>query len=349
MGVNSVLLHVGKALENIRRSMVESELSRDVHRLKDENEEKINRLDMTAETKRQLTEEYHGQLLKIMSKTRSPSLLATIIRENVPMDLTCVGACTSMIHKMLQTKYGTFTGLTITVHGENGLKQSFSSGTGGPEIHLYLKGNHFTLGAGESTVVTTGNNCLYGALATAIPDLQAVGEDSFRSMLCDFIQHDDSMHHHIRQGWHRVPLKHGAVGGARKSPANTTNKGNGTFKAPRVILSNGRPKVKPKAPGLSKTPYVDDESSTTNELQGESSQPVTNDSRTPEYHLDSRLSHHTGRFAGELKKTAEIMNKPMHKLIKAGRSMFKASRNCSGQDQQQAHVVRVSMLEESLA
>ncbi|XP_041782118.1 uncharacterized protein LOC121598850 isoform X1 [Anopheles merus] len=348
MGVNSVLLHVGTALKDIRRSMVESELSRDVHRLKDEHEQKMNRPDMTAETKRQLTEEYHGQLLKIMHKTRSPSLFATIIRENVPMDLTCVGACTPMIHKMLQAQHGALSGLTITVHGEKGIKQSFSSGTGGPEIHLDLKGNHFTFGAGESTVATTGNNCLYGALATAIPDLQAVGEDSFRSMLCDSIQHDDSMHHHIRQGWHSVPLKHGAVGGAHKSPANTTNKGDGTFKAPTVILSNDRPKGKPKARCLSKTPYVDDESSTTNELQGESSQPVTNDSRTPEYHLDSRVAHHTGRFAGELKKIAEITNIPVDELIKAGRSMFKASRNCSGQDQQQAHVVRVSILEERL-
>nr|XP_049465269.1 uncharacterized protein LOC125906394 isoform X1 [Anopheles coluzzii]XP_049465270.1 uncharacterized protein LOC125906394 isoform X1 [Anopheles coluzzii]XP_049465271.1 uncharacterized protein LOC125906394 isoform X1 [Anopheles coluzzii] len=348
MGVNSVLLHVGTALKDIRRSMVESELSRDVHRLKDEHEQKMNKLDMTAETKRQLTEEYHGQMLKIMHKTRSPSLFATIIRENVPMDLTCVGACTPMIHKMLQAQHGALSGLTITVHGEKGIKQSFSSGTGGPEIHLDLKGNHFTFGAGESTVATTGNNCLYGALATAIPDLQAVGEDSFRSMLCDSIQHDDSMHHHIRQGWHRVPLKHGAVGGARKSPANTTNKGDGTFKAPTVILSNDRPKGKAKARCLSKTPYVDDESSTTNELQGESSQPVTNDSRTPEYHLDSRVAHHTGRFAGELKKIAEITNIPVDELIKAGRSMFKASRNCSGQDQQQAHVVRVSILEERL-
>uniref|UniRef100_A0A182HHU0 Uncharacterized protein n=1 Tax=Anopheles arabiensis TaxID=7173 RepID=A0A182HHU0_ANOAR len=69
---------------------------------------------------------------------------------------------------------------------------------------------------------------------------------------------------------------------------------------------------------------------------------------TPEYHLDSRVAHHTGRFAGELKKIAEITNIPVDELIKAGRSMFKASRNCSGQDQQQAHVVRVSILVERL-
>uniref|UniRef100_A0A182IBC4 Uncharacterized protein n=1 Tax=Anopheles arabiensis TaxID=7173 RepID=A0A182IBC4_ANOAR len=186
MGVKMATSFVSKELKDITRSMAESNRAKKVHRLKKEHEQKINRPDMKTETKRQLTDQYHGQLLKIMHKTRNPSLFATIIRENVPMDLTCVGACTPMIHKLLQAQNPAITGLTITVHGEKGIKQSFQSGKGGPEVHLELKDNHFTVSQEEETQVDTfNNNCLYGALATAIPELRALAPTTFRYMLKD--------------------------------------------------------------------------------------------------------------------------------------------------------------------
>uniref|UniRef100_A0A182Q6M4 SecA DEAD-like N-terminal domain-containing protein n=1 Tax=Anopheles farauti TaxID=69004 RepID=A0A182Q6M4_9DIPT len=142
--------------------------------------------------------------------------------------------------------------LTITVHGEKGIKQSFSSGTGGPEIHLDLVDNHFTLTGSESDNSVSRNNCLFGALSEAIPALQLIGANEFRNL-------------------------------------------------------------------------------------------ISHDIRRPDYHLDSRLSHHTLRFAGELKKISEETNIPLDNLIKAGRSLYKASRASAGPDFHQAHVLRICL------
>ncbi|XP_061510531.1 uncharacterized protein LOC133392815 [Anopheles gambiae] len=214
-GVQLALSYVAEGLMHIRDSP-NTTLDRHVDKLKNKYEKKITRPDMTDDTKRQLIDQYHGRLLKMLHKTRSPSLLGTIIRENVPMDLKCVGACTNIVHRMLQEQNSNITGLTITVRGKKGIEQSFTSGKNGRKVYLELLENHFTVSQVKgSNIDTTENNSLYGALTIALPTLQSIEPTVFRSKLSKYIENNKSLHHLIQQSLQHAPLKQGVIVSAK--------------------------------------------------------------------------------------------------------------------------------------
>ncbi|UIP91465.1 hypothetical protein IYZ83_004890 [Wolbachia pipientis] len=105
-----------------------------------------------------------------MIKTRNPDLLADIVRENIPMDMTCVNACTQVVYKILKEQGVVIPGLIVIVQGNGGIRQEFSSiseGTGRIIIPLELKDNHFEF-CGSSISENSSeskNNCLYEALS----------------------------------------------------------------------------------------------------------------------------------------------------------------------------------------
>lgn len=180
----------------------------------------------TSRTENHITKKYHKDLRKLMIKTRNPNLLADIVRENIPMDMTCVSASTQVVYKILKAQGVAITGLTIIVKGDYGIGQEFSMSEGAEKIviPLKLKDNHFEF-CGGSTSENNGssgsnNNCLYEALSEAIPGLRdIITPEEFRAEVANCIEHDEGIRYHIQQGWHQLPISLGAFGGFQREPS----------------------------------------------------------------------------------------------------------------------------------
>jgi hypothetical protein len=114
-----------------------------------------------------------------MTKTGNPDLFADMVRGNIPMDMTCVSACTQVVLNIIKERGVEFSGLTIIIEADNGIRQTFSSASDGAEgtiIKLTLQDNHFQLcGSGALESNRDGEskyNCLHEALAEAIPQTE---------------------------------------------------------------------------------------------------------------------------------------------------------------------------------
>lgn len=222
-GANHLVRYVGRKVGEAYQSYKESEYLEHFEELKQEYKEKLQseqQCDNTSKTENHITEEYHKDLRKLMIKTRNPDLLADIVRENIPMDMTCVNACTQVVYKILKEQRVVISGLTIIVEGDGGIRQEFSSMSEGSEriiIPLELKDNHFEF-CGSITSENSSeskNNCLYEALSEAIPGLRnIISPEGFRDKVANCIKHDKGIRYHIQQGWHRLPISLGAFGGA---------------------------------------------------------------------------------------------------------------------------------------
>ncbi|WP_264685759.1 helicase-related protein [Wolbachia endosymbiont (group B) of Pandemis corylana] len=233
-GANHLVRYVGRKIGEAYQSYKESEYLEHFEELKQEYKEKLQseqQCDNTSKAEDHMTEKYHEDLRKLMIKTRNPDLLADIVRENIPMDMTCVNACTQVVYKILKEQGVVIPGLIVIVQGNGGIRQEFSSiseGTGRIIIPLELKDNHFEF-CGSSTSENSSeskNNCLYEALSEAIPGLRnIISPEGFRDKVADCIKHDKGIRYHIQQGWHRLPISLGAFGGKRyiSVPTSTLN------------------------------------------------------------------------------------------------------------------------------
>ncbi|CAF3305362.1 unnamed protein product, partial [Rotaria sp. Silwood2] len=164
---------------------------------------------------------YHKALVRLLAKTRDATLFASILRENVPMDMTCVQACTVVIHQCM-LKMNTvdnqklFTGICIIVEGADGSSYEYSSASNpSHKITLTLDNNHFNVTASGSSE-PSNNNCLYESLISQIPRLRTVFSNgtAFREHLSDYIEYDENLQYTISQGWHKFAIKKGSYGGA---------------------------------------------------------------------------------------------------------------------------------------
>ncbi|XP_052892285.1 uncharacterized protein LOC128300304 [Anopheles moucheti] len=219
--LNDALTRIRKFVKRIPHNVKRIALKRKMKRLKEKYDKAINAPNTTEEMKENLKKDYHAQLKKIMYKTKSPSLFAKIIQENVPMDLTCAAACVPLIHHLLGKMGFDVKGIVLTVQAEQGAEQSFCSGSVDENsvrnVVLQLKDNHFTCSGNELDI--GNNNCLFAALSEAIPELRGIRADDFRKQIADTIKHEPSVQHRIRQGWHRFPIKKfNAIGGKAVVP-----------------------------------------------------------------------------------------------------------------------------------
>ncbi|WP_353273498.1 DEAD/DEAH box helicase [Wolbachia endosymbiont (group A) of Agelastica alni] len=235
-GANHLVRCIGKKVQEAYQSYKESGYFERFEGLKQEHKEKLQseqQCDNTSKTENHITEKYHKDLRKLMIKTRNPDLLADIVRENIPMDMICVSACTQVVYKILKEQRVVISGLTIIVEGDGGIRQEFSSMSEGSEriiIPLELKDNHFefcgSITSENNRSSESKNNCLYEALSEAIPELKnIISPEGFRDKVADCIKHDKGIRYHIQQGWHRLPISLGAFGGKRyiSVPTSTLN------------------------------------------------------------------------------------------------------------------------------
>ena len=222
-GANQLVGFVSSSIKKEYRSYKEDQYRERFETLKKKFDTKVKDDKLNAEKNRNEVKNYHEALIKLLGKTKDAKLFANILRENVPMDMTCVQACTNVVHHcMLQMNTvdieKSFTGVQITVQGTDGSSYEYSSSSDPSHtITLILDNKHFSVTATESTDISK-NNCLYESLVGQIPALKTVFSDgtAFREHLADYIEHDENLQYVISQGWHKFAIKKESYGGAIK-------------------------------------------------------------------------------------------------------------------------------------
>nr|XP_019535391.2 uncharacterized protein LOC109406852 isoform X2 [Aedes albopictus] len=166
-----------------------------------------------------MIEQRNTMQVSVLATTTDPSQFADVVRQGVPMDLTCVRAVPEVL-KALNINIPT---LVINVHVDGSTPYRFgtlqnSSGDDGLVIDLVLRDNHYQLrGLPEeyqsSHVTSEDNNCLYDALVRVIPQLTDVTGPEFRRKLADYIETNPDIRRHIQLGKHQTLLQGGVYGG----------------------------------------------------------------------------------------------------------------------------------------
>ncbi|XP_076658485.1 uncharacterized protein LOC143362324 [Halictus rubicundus] len=320
---NHLVRYVGRKIGEAYQTYKENRYREDFEKRREEYHEELQNAnkqqhDNTSQTEKHITEKYHEDLLKLMKKTRSPDLFADIVKENVPMDMLCVDACTQVIHRVLRKK-GIKKEITVNVKGEGGIRQEFSSMSESAEktiISLELKDNHFQFCGsnpaensrnGEST-----NNCLYEALSEAIPGLRdIITPEELRAEAANSIQCDKRLRHHIEQSWHTLPLSLKAFGGASSR---------------------------------SKSDVVPDPESTSceNEMFYDH-EDYQHRERKVSSHITGRLMRFL-RLGGMTQRVSEQENINRDKVVESGASRFQDRRSNRGRHVHAAHMVRVGAI-----
>ena len=219
-GVNKLVGFIGRTIKEEYRSWKKDEHRKQFESLKKNYDAKVRDDKLNAKQHQKEQKAYHEALIKLLAKTRDATLFADIIRENVPMDMTCVQACTNTIHRFIlefniMNDKNPFSGIRITVDGADSLSYEYSSSSDPSHtIPLTLENNHFSAAGNESMKAST-NNCLYEALIDKIPELKTVFRNgvAFREYLSNYIEHDESLRYTISQGWHEFAIKSGSYGG----------------------------------------------------------------------------------------------------------------------------------------
>jgi hypothetical protein len=222
-GANQLVDFVGNSIKKQCRSYKEEKYREEFESLKKDFDAKVKDAKLDAEEHRKEVKTYHEALVKLLAKTRDAKLFANILRENVPMDMTCVQACTNVIDQCMRRlktadSKTEFTGIRIVIEGTDGSSYEYSSSADPSHtISLALDDNHFRI-SGNGNIEASQNNCLYEALMNHIPELKTAFSDgiAFREHLSDYIENDESLQYTIAQGWHRFAIKKGSYGGAIK-------------------------------------------------------------------------------------------------------------------------------------
>ncbi|CAF3393099.1 unnamed protein product [Rotaria sp. Silwood2] len=224
-GANQLISLAGNAIKKKYRSMKEEKYQKQFDSLKKEFDDKTKNEQMSANEYEEELQAYHDNLMKLLAKTRSPKMFANILRENVPMDMICAQACTFVLHKYMSEMNITndgkkFTGIHITVQGQDGSSHEYSSASNpSHSITIQLDGNHFVIGGQDNgNIDTSKNNCLYQALVSKYPGLKEAFADgaAFRHHLSNYIETDKYMSYTISQGWHKFSITKSSYGGAIK-------------------------------------------------------------------------------------------------------------------------------------
>ncbi|XP_035792439.1 uncharacterized protein LOC118466796 [Anopheles albimanus] len=172
---------------------------------------------------------YHKSLLKLMTKTRSPDLMADLVKENVPMDYTCVAALPVLLSRITMER-----NIKIVIEGPDGKDHQFSSDTQSSTdtkiIRLKLKDNHFTLCEESMNRIGdfdgSNNSCLYVAMMQAMPEMD-MSQTDFRNAVANCIRTDPAIRRSIEKGYHHKLLAKGFYGGRapEKESKQETEKG----------------------------------------------------------------------------------------------------------------------------
>ncbi|XP_025153364.1 uncharacterized protein LOC112588266 isoform X2 [Harpegnathos saltator] len=216
-----IVSYAGSQIQSMYSDYKERKYTDEFQQYKKEYEEKMQELNMPEEERKQVEKEYHNNLQNLLIKTRNPKLFADIVRENVPMDTTCVAACLPVLQRMLENHGFNVEGLTLIVDEASGLSErisTMSDGEQGIEIRIFLKDGHFQVSQDDSSNSGASggtNNCLYETLCQYIPGLDSMSADMFREEVAKEIETSPGIRDRLSYGWHQYRIGVGLIGGKK--------------------------------------------------------------------------------------------------------------------------------------
>ncbi|EFN87238.1 Protein translocase subunit secA [Harpegnathos saltator] len=222
-----IMYYAGRQIQSMYSDYKESNYSDEFQQYKQEYEEKMQELrDMTEEEHMQVKKEYHSNLQNLLIRTRNPKLLADIVRENVPIDTTCMAACLPVLQRMLANHGFNVEGLTFVIDGAPGLSErisTMSDGEQGTVIRIFLKDDHFQLSRDDNSnsgASDGSNNCLYETLCQYIPGLDSISAETFREEVAKEIETSPGIRDRLSYGGHQYRLRIGLFGGKKARSRN---------------------------------------------------------------------------------------------------------------------------------
>ncbi|XP_037943349.1 uncharacterized protein LOC119676188 [Teleopsis dalmanni] len=210
-GVNHLIKHVRKNIQRVHTYYTEQGYSENFEQLKQIcMKNLLQKADEAKEIEEQITEKYHKDLIKLLTKTKNPELYADMIEEGIPMDIACIGASTQIIKRLLKNN-GYKKDIKIVIEENNGIKQEFFSLSEEQEcitISLKLKDNYFNIcktNTSENDNSESKNNCLYEAVLKEFSPLKdAMSREQFRTEVIDCIKSDKEIRNYIKKGGHQT-------------------------------------------------------------------------------------------------------------------------------------------------
>ncbi|EFN78488.1 Protein translocase subunit secA [Harpegnathos saltator] len=182
-------------------------------------EEKMQEL-LFEEERKQIEKGYHRNLQNLLMKTRNPKLFADIVRENVPIDTTCVTACHWVLQRMLENHEFNVEKrqLTLIVDDPFYLSEKISTmsdGEQGTVVRIFLKDGYFQVNRtyrSYSGANNSSNNYLYETLCRYIPDLRKMSAETFREEIANIIETSPGIRDRLLYGWHQFRIGVGLIG-----------------------------------------------------------------------------------------------------------------------------------------
>ncbi|XP_019695841.2 uncharacterized protein LOC105180820 [Harpegnathos saltator] len=184
--------------------------------------------DMPKEESKQVEKQYHSNLRNLLMKTHNPKLFADIVRENVPINTTCVAACLPVIQHMLEHHGFNVEGLTLVVDEASGLSERISTMSDGEQdivIRMFLKDGHLQVSRDDnanSDASHGSKNCLYETLCQYIPDLDSMSAETFRKKLAKRIENSPGIRYRLLYGRHQYRIGVGLIGGKKTRSRSST-------------------------------------------------------------------------------------------------------------------------------
>uniref|UniRef100_A0A2M4B8K5 Putative preprotein translocase subunit seca n=1 Tax=Anopheles marajoara TaxID=58244 RepID=A0A2M4B8K5_9DIPT len=147
-----------------------------------------------------IEKKYDNILLTLLIKTHSADLVFDLIRENRPMDWTCIAAFPALLSRITKEE-----NIKIVVEKPDGETQIFASNIQSSTvtriIRLKITEEHFTI-CNESMKQNDSNeNSLYSAMIQAMPEVNMTPKD-FKKAIQTLIRMDPAIRCSIENGYH---------------------------------------------------------------------------------------------------------------------------------------------------
>ncbi|XP_025153366.1 uncharacterized protein LOC109503669 isoform X2 [Harpegnathos saltator] len=186
------------------------------HYKREYEEEKMKRGEGEAEKIIVMSEEeYHRNLQNLLMKNRNPKLFADMVRENVPIDTTCVAACRWVLHRMLENHGFNVEGLILVspmdeAHGLSEYISILLDGKQGTVVKILSQNGYFQVSGPDrlySDSINLSKNSLYETLCPYIPGLDSMSAETFREELANVIEISPGIRDRLLYGWHQFKIE----------------------------------------------------------------------------------------------------------------------------------------------
>ena len=161
---------------------------------------------------KEIQNEYHHKLLKILIKTRDPEIYVKIIKEGIPVGIHCVQAFSNILKREINITVCSSSGENTNSIIPNKFSPSENKNGNQPiELFFHPKTSENLFGHFTSTPnIVNGenkNNCLFEAISK-----MNLGKFT-REDVCNYISKDKKIKNSIKSGHHEIYFNHSFFGG----------------------------------------------------------------------------------------------------------------------------------------